>query len=249
MKTVLGLRFFDGPASAALSSAAGLCVFPSAPGLATLEQDARYRDALLAAQTRYVDSGFLTLAWFCLSGERLCRVSGLCFLKKFLAEEATRQKKILWVHASEPVAAANQKFLRTLGFSAAQQTHYVAPRYPAHGKIEDAAFSNLLRERQPEVIVLLLGSGIQEPLAASLKSPTAPVPLILCLGGAMDLLTGQQAKVPAWADKLFLGWLFRILFTPRESSQGLRISPLVRYLRAFSLVWLLICWRRRLPGN
>ena len=74
---VLGLEFYQGKAGGALAAARGLCVFPSAPGLATLDRNERYRGALLKADTRFVDSGFLALFWLFLSFERLSRISGL----------------------------------------------------------------------------------------------------------------------------------------------------------------------------
>lgn len=247
MKTVLGLSFFEGPASAAVASARGVCVFPSGPGLATLDKDARYRDALLKADVRYVDSGFLVLCWFVFTGRGLSRVSGLAFLREFLAQERSRTQTILWVHPSAQAQEENTRFLVKHGFPGELQAHYVAPMYSAEGKIEDAALLTLIQEKQPAVIVINLGSGIQEPLAAWLKKNLSYTPTILCTGGAIDFLTGAQVKISRWADTLFLGWLFRILGTPFKKSQKLRTSPLHRYILAWRLLWLVARYRDKLP--
>lgn len=245
MKQVLGLTFFDGPAHQALSQAHGLCVFPSAPGLATLPCDARYRQALVDADTRYVDSGFLTLAWFFLTGERLCRISGLRFLGDFLKSSQLPQQRLLWVQPDAATAAQQQAFLRTL--PAASHAFYIAPRYPDTGPIADEELLEVVRTQHPTHIVICLGSGIQEPLGAWLKSHLSAQTTILCTGGALDLLCGTQVKIPTWADRLFLGWLWRILFTPSAVSQKLRASPLRRYLEAFKLWGILSLYKRQLP--
>jgi UDP-N-acetyl-D-mannosaminuronic acid transferase (WecB/TagA/CpsF family) len=276
----LGLAFYSGSPAQAAASAKGLCVFPSAPGLSALDKDPRYRAALLKADMRFVDSGFLALFWFFLTGERLQRVSGLRFLKTFLADPALRQKRILWIHPSAAAQNKNHPYLEEAQkLPPALSSHYVAPFYPADSPIADAALLDLCRQTQPEIIVINLGSGTQEPLGAYLKEnlrtkdvrgaaqagygaavpnikplPEGGVgggrkstPLILCTGGAIEFLTGAQAFIPDWADRLFLGWLFRIFATPHRQAKTMRTSPVFRYIGAWRLLWLLLKYRRRLP--
>ena len=40
-------------------------------------------------------------------------------------------------------------------------------------------------------------------------------PVILCTGGAIAFLTGGQANIPTWADRMYLGWLFRVCQSPK----------------------------------
>jgi N-acetylglucosaminyldiphosphoundecaprenol N-acetyl-beta-D-mannosaminyltransferase len=39
-------------------------------------------------------------------------------------------------------------------------------------------------------------------------------PVILCTGAAIAFFTGGQAKIPTWADRLYLGWFLRIMENP-----------------------------------
>jgi UDP-N-acetyl-D-mannosaminuronic acid transferase (WecB/TagA/CpsF family) len=64
-------------------------------------------------------------------------------------------------------------------------------------------------------------------------------PAILCLGAAIAFLTGGQASIPPWADKLILGWLLRLLSNPRKFWR--------RYWDAVGLVRILNRNRDRLP--
>ena len=36
-----------------------------------------------------------------------------------------------------------------------------------------------------------------------------PAPAIHCIGAALGFLTGDQVRIPHWADQWILGWLFR----------------------------------------
>ena len=52
---------------------------------------------------------------------------------------------------------------------------------------------------------------------------------IICTGAAIAFETGQQARLPIWVDKLYLGWLARIIQSPQPF--------LIRFLKAFRLVY------------
>ena len=46
---------------------------------------------------------------------------------------------------------------------------------------------------------------------------------IVCTGAALAFLSGQQIRIPKWADKYYLGWLIRcmsdpLIFVPRYLS-------------------------------
>ena len=61
----------------------------------------------------------------------------------------------------------------------------------------------------------------------------------MCLGAAIAFLTGGQANIPPWADKLIFGWLLRLLSNPRKFWR--------RYWEALRLAPLLWRWRARAP--
>ena len=49
-----------------------------------------------------------------------------------------------------------------------------------------------------------------------LPSRRKRVPAILCTGAAIAFFTGGQTGIPKWADRLYLGWLWRICEDPRR---------------------------------
>ena len=54
---------------------------------------------------------------------------------------------------------------------------------------------------------------------------------IICKEAAIAFLTKKQAIIPDIIDKIYLGWLFRILFNPK--------SYILRYLKAFKLIFII----------
>ena len=41
-------------------------------------------------------------------------------------------------------------------------------------------------------------------------------PAFHCIGGALGFVTGYQVAIPNWADRLYLGWLLRLLSNPKR---------------------------------
>jgi UDP-N-acetyl-D-mannosaminuronic acid transferase (WecB/TagA/CpsF family) len=65
------------------------------------------------------------------------------------------------------------------------------------------------------------------------------VPAIHCIGAAIAFLSGDQVQIPMWADKFYMGWLFRSISEPK------RYVP--RYWDARKLLRLMMRYRDQLP--
>ncbi len=219
----------------------GLVVAPSAPGLAVdLVRAPAYREALQTADLVLTDSGFMVLLWRLYTGERLPRHSGLKFLRAVLAcPELKRLGAVFWVMPSEAEAGRNRAWLESQGFAVAADDIYLAPAYPAAGDLVDDVLVARIASRRPRVVMLAIGGGVQERLGYTLRAQLPYRPGILCLGAAIAFLTGGQASIPPWADRLVLGWLLRLISNPRKFWR--------RYWEALRLAPLLWRQRERLP--
>jgi UDP-N-acetyl-D-mannosaminuronic acid transferase (WecB/TagA/CpsF family) len=105
--------------------------------------------------------------------------------------------------------------------------------------IDDEPLLAQIRKRRPSHIIVTIGGGSQERVGLYLKRRLDPLPAIHCIGAAIAFLSGDQVQIPMWADRLYLGWLFRCLSEPR------RYVP--RYWSARKLVWLMLQYRETLP--
>jgi UDP-N-acetyl-D-mannosaminuronic acid transferase (WecB/TagA/CpsF family) len=212
--------------------AGGLVLAPSGPGLCDLERDPDYRDALLGSDLNLTDSGLVILIEALRSRRKLPRTSGLGYMEALLARtELRRPGGTFWVMPSSAAMDRNVVWLRAQGIAVTDDDCYVAPLYPRHGRVEDETLATIVEERRPDHVVICVGSGPQEKLGLFLKHRLTYEPGIHCLGAAIGFLTGEQASIPAWADRAFLGWLIRCIHDPR--------TFVPRYVKAFRLVYLL----------
>jgi len=240
-RRILGVRFFVGDALEAVEIGArgGLVVVPAAPALLELGRDHAYRQALLEADLAITDSGLLVLLWLVMMRDRIRRVSGLEYLKLLLKRPEFGQPGAAFlVMPSQVSLERNLRWLREQGFPIRRADCYVAPKYGS-GAVVDDSLVRLVNERHPRHVIIGLGGGVQEKLGFYLKQHAAFRPAIHCVGAAIGFLSGDQVRIPCWADWWILGWFFRCAANPG------RFVP--RYVKALQLPMLLWRYRGRMP--
>ena len=140
--------------------------------------------------------------------------------------------------ASPASAELNLAWLRQQGIEVPEDCVYMAPMY-GQEEIADAALLERIERLRPQHVILTLGGGTQERVGLYLKRNLSYLPAIHCIGAAIAFLSGDQVQIPMWADRSYLGWLYRSISEPR------RYVP--RYWNARKLLYLLIRYRERLP--
>ncbi len=265
---ILGIAFFGGASREAveeITRCGGLLVAPAAPSMINLCRDPDYRRALLSAEIAIADSGFMVLLWKFFTGERIPRISGFEHVKRLLEHASMREPgAVVWVVATEASRAKLVGYLEgdkaesgqlkaesgdlrsevggsSVGLSNSAFRNspfvYVAPRYGR--PVEDEALLALVREKRPRHVVIAVGGGIQDPLGQHLLEQLDYRPAVHCIGAALGFITGDQVRIPDWADRYFLGWFFRSVAQPRVF--------LPRFWSARRLPWLIWKYRERLP--
>lgn len=245
-RQILGIRFFTGGAAEAVSLAmnGGLIVAPSAPVLLGLEKDPIQRAAVRWSELAITDSGLMVILWKLLTGEHATRVSGLEYLKLLLDQpQLCKEGATFWVMPHEKAMDHNLRWLQQRGLPVTVDDCYLAPRYVAdeNGRITDPELIALVRSRRPAHVFMGVGGGVQEKLGAELLRQLDYRPSVHCVGAAIGFLSGEQARIPMWADRCKLGWLFRCIDEPS------RFVP--RYWEARKLVGLMIQYHGRIPDK
>lgn len=239
-RQILGLQFFTGNPEEAVDMmrAGGLLVVPAAPALKNLSLDSDYREALLNADLTITDSSFMVLLWNLLQRDNVQRVSGLAYLRELLKQDYLRDPdNTFWIMANESSQQRNVAWLNSAGIPTSEENVYVAPMYGA--AIDDPALLERLRARRPRHIIVTIGGGNQERLGLYLKRNLDFRPAIHCIGAAIAFLSGDQVRIPVWADQLYMGWFFRCVSEPKRF--------IVRYWSARKLLPLMLRYRDRLP--
>jgi UDP-N-acetyl-D-mannosaminuronic acid transferase (WecB/TagA/CpsF family) len=215
---ILGVDFYNDHLDRALreaQEAGGLFLAPSGPGLAELGKNPDYDRALQEADLNLIDSGYLALLWQRRTGQSLRRHSGLKFIKALIEDpEFKRNPKQLWVMPTAAQAEATAAYLQREGLTVGRDHFYEAPDY-RKPPVTDETLLGKIRTFRPDYVILAIAGGKQEVLGHWLRGQLDYKPAIICIGAAIAFLSGQQANIPPWADRLYLGWLLRILADPK----------------------------------
>ncbi len=222
-----------------LRQSGGLVVVPAAPALKNLAHDLRYREALLGADFAIADSTLMVLLWNLIQRNRIPKLSGLKYLRVLLEQPEFQQPGAsFWIMPTPAAAQRNIAWLQASGIAVTEDDVYLAPMYDRI--IDDPELLRRLNERKPQHIVLGIGGGTQEPLGFYLKQKLAYKPSIHGIGAAISFLSGEQVRIPAWADDFGLGWLWRSLSSPTRYG--------ARYWDARKLVPLMLRYKDKLPN-
>ena len=224
---ILGIRFFNGDVDEALASMfrqGGFLVAPSGTCFARLREDETYRHAVVGADLAIADSGLMVVLWRLLRREKVHRISGFKYLKHLVGKlKGEGNATVFWVLPSE---SARQKLLDWSSrerFSIKRENCY---------DVEDRSFLALIEQQRPAHVIIAIGSGAQEKLGYYLRENLSYRPAIHCIGAALGFLTGDQVPIPEWADRLYLGWLCRLVAQP-----GVFIPRLSRAVELPLLIW------------
>jgi N-acetylglucosaminyldiphosphoundecaprenol N-acetyl-beta-D-mannosaminyltransferase len=88
----------------------------------------------------------------------------------------------------------------------------------------------VLKTRAP-LVFLALGTPKQEILASRIADHPEARGVGLCVGAAIDFLTGQQRRAPHWMQHAGLEWLFRLISHPkRMAARYLLECPRIFYI-------------------
>ena len=88
-----------------------------------------------------------------------------------------------------------------------------------------------------DILLLCVGVPAQELIAHQIADLKRTTGIALCVGGAVDYLTGVQVRAPVWLQRLYLEWAYRVARYPRrlwrkqliESPRVLRIFLMSRW--------------------
>lgn len=238
---ILGIDFINTPVQQVvdLLKNGGLLVVPAAPALINIKKDPDYYAALHNADVVIADSGYMALLWNIFHKDKIKRISGLEFLICFFNdEEVKKSPEFLLVDPRPSEAQHNLNYLKNSGFKVENDISYLAPMYNK-SKVEDVELLRIIEIKKPKYVIINLGGGTQEKLGDYLKKNLSYKPAIICTGAAIAFLTGQQASIPTWGDKLYLGWLFRCFQNPK--------LYVPRYFKAFRLAIFMFRYGQQQP--
>ncbi|MCU0983404.1 MAG: WecB/TagA/CpsF family glycosyltransferase [Acetobacteraceae bacterium] len=94
---------------------------------------------------------------------------------------------------------------------------------------DDAAFGravDAVRAARARFVFLAVGSPRQEKLAHAVAAAGDATGIGLCIGAALDFLTGAQTRAPGWMQKAGLEWLHRLVTNPGRLAKRYLVDDL-----------------------
>jgi exopolysaccharide biosynthesis WecB/TagA/CpsF family protein len=214
----------------------GLFVFPSGPGLGSINSSKEYFVSLKKADLVFFDSGFFVLLLKFLKNIHVKKFSGYKFLELFFEYlNKNKNKKIFCIDPNKKFSKSNKIFLKHLGVK--KTYHYLSPKFNNENIFDKDLLKKIVKAR-PDFIMTNIGGGTQEILGLYLIKKLKFKVTIICTGGAISFFTGDQAPINNFIDKFYLGWLVRLIFNPfiffKRYLIALKLIPMIIFNKVIS---------------
>jgi len=206
----------------------GYVVTPNVDHLIRWHEDPLFRKYYADASFVLLDSRFLAHL-LRLLGRRVPQVVPGSDLAAHLLKLAVRPEDPIVLIGAEETQA---RLLRER-YGLSNLHHFNPPMGFARDEAQIAACLNFIEKHSPfKFCLLAVGSPQQEMLAQRLRTRGVARGLALCVGAAVDFLTGKEQRAPRWMQVRGLEWLYRLVRSPRR----LASRYLVRGPRVFLLL-------------
>ena len=218
----------------------GYAVTPNADHIIRLHEHASFRSLYAAADFILLDSRFLSHVLQLTQGIQLAVCTGSDLTEKLFADVIAPDDALVLIGGSD--AQARQLIAR---FGLRSLAHHNPPMGFIHDADAVEACLRFVEAHSPfRFCLLAVGSPQQEVIAERLKARGVARGLTLCVGAAIDFLTGHERRAPRWMQRGGIEWVFRLLQAPGRMTE----RYLVRGPRLFALLHRArIVLRRRVP--
>ena len=212
----------------------GYLVAPAASSLSKIYDNNNYYKSLINSDVAILDSGFFCILLRIFKKEKVKKLSGFFFLKKFLNLKFNKNTTFLSIDPNQEESKVNYEYLKKKKIK--KVISYVAPNYKKN--IYDRKLINIIKKERPKFIIINIGGEVQEILAAFIKKNINYNISIMCTGAAIAFLTKKQAPLMNdLVDRLYLGWFVRLLDNP--------IKYITRIVSSLTLIKLFIYEKKK----
>jgi exopolysaccharide biosynthesis WecB/TagA/CpsF family protein len=190
----------------------GFVVTPNVDHLIRYHEDAGFRALYNSADFVLLDSRFAALLLRTLRGIHLRVCTGADLTVVLLSQVIAPEDRVVLVGGTEEQA---QTLIERFGLKNARHHN------PPMGFIKDpGAVDRCVRFIESvspfRFCFLALGSPQQELVAQYLMQRGTARGFTLCVGAALNFVTGTEVRAPRWMQRMALEWLYRLLQDPRR---------------------------------
>jgi exopolysaccharide biosynthesis WecB/TagA/CpsF family protein len=203
-------------------------VTPNVDHLIRYHEDATFRAHYRAAGYVLMDSRVVSRLVRLLKGIRLPICTGSDLTVSLLSEVATPTDRIVMLGGTDEQA---QHLTELYGMR--NLRHYNPPMgFIKDPQAMEECLQFIERASPFRFCFLAIGSPQQETIAHLLQTRGVARGFAVCVGAAINYITGSEKRAPAWMQAVALEWLYRLLQDPRRLARRylLRGPRIFRYL-------------------
>ncbi len=210
-------------------------------GIMEAQHDERFRQVLNGSFLTTPD-GMPTVWLGRLHGfKNMSRVYGPDYMLGLCERSVAKGYRHFLYGGKEGVAEALRRELEAR-FPGLQIVGTFTPPFRPLNDVEEIQLRNQLQSLQPDILWCGLSTPKQEVFMHTYEQ-RLPVKLMVGVGAAFDLLSGNLSEAPDWMKRSGLQWLYRLLMEPRR----LWRRYLLNNPRFMWLTTLQLCRLRRFP--
>ena len=186
------------------------------------QNDAELRSIVNAAELVTPDS--TGVLWACrrMGNPLNERVSGVEIIERLCAASSKNQQSLFFFGAAPGVAASAAEKMREK-YSGVRIVGYRDGYFTPDDEVDIA---KEIRDAQPDILCVALGIPKQEKWISRHRGDLG-VPVMIGVGGTLDVLSGQVKRAPVLIQKMNLEWLYRLAKNPRKFGKVLTLPRFV----------------------
>ena len=175
------------------------------------------------ADLRLLDGMPLVWSYKFFHGYRPERIAGKHLMQALLKHASHEDVSVFFYGSTPEKMAIAMSYLETQ-FPELKIAGYYSPPFRSLTADEYQQHAELIQESGASIIFVALGCPKQERWMHTMKGRIPAV--MLGIGIALEVLTGQQKSTPAWMEKAGLEWLFRLYKEPRRLAKRYFVTNL-----------------------
>jgi exopolysaccharide biosynthesis WecB/TagA/CpsF family protein len=206
----------------------GYAVTPNADHMVRLHEDASFRAIYAAASYILLDSRFLSHVLRITKGIRLPVCTGSDMTAKLFSDVISPDDSLVLIGGRDEQARQ-----LTERYGLRRLAHFNPPMGFIHDPEAVEACLSFIEAHSPfRFCLLAVGTPQGEAIALQLKARGIARGLTLCIGAAINFLTGGERRAPLWMQRCGMEWFFRLVRAPGRLAN----RYLVRGPRVFGLL-------------
>jgi N-acetylglucosaminyldiphosphoundecaprenol N-acetyl-beta-D-mannosaminyltransferase len=193
----------------------GLIVTPNPEMIMASQNDLELKDIINKSQVSVADGVGLMIAGRMLRKKFKSRIAGIELMLKLVDAAKEKGYRMFLFGGAEGVA---EKAAENLGGNVVGTFHGYS--------MNDHMIIEKIKAAKPDMLFIGLGSPKQEKWASKYLKELN-VPLVMCVGGSMDVIAGYAKRAPLFMRNAGLEWLWRLFMEPRRWKRMLALPAFI----------------------